>query len=51
MLERVHQAPLKALIQPSCLARLLTFVLAIFMAHENDDNKGHQETTRARHDG
>ena len=34
---------LKALIQPSCLARViswLTVVLAIFMAHENDDNKG-----------
>ena len=34
---------LKALIQPSCLARVIswsTYVLAIFMAHKNDNNKG-----------
>ena len=34
---------LKALIQPECLARVaswLAFVIAIFMGHENGDNKG-----------
>ena len=34
---------LKALIQPSCLARVfswLTFVVVVFMGHENGENKG-----------
>ena len=34
---------LKGLFHPACLARAvswLAFVVAIFMAHENDDNKG-----------
>ena len=45
---------LKALIQPACFAGViswLAFVVAIFMAHENGDNKASQEATGARHSG
>ena len=40
---RLFFTVLKALIQPSCLARVfswLTFVVVFFMGHENGENKG-----------
>ena len=46
--------PSKALIQPACFAGAipwLAFVVAIFMAHENGDNKGNQQAIRARNAG
>ena len=45
---------LKALIQPACFAGAiswLAFVVAIFMGHENGDNKVNQEATHARYAG
>ena len=39
----IHELLLKGLFHPACIAiaiSCLTFVVAIFMGHENRDNKG-----------
>ena len=46
-----ERVTLKGLFHPACLTRAISwfaFIVTILMAHENGDNKGHEETTLLR---